>query len=203
MNTVTIDAQLRQDLGKSASRALRRQGQVPCVLYGSNGSSCIHFSAPAKAFNPIITSPNFVAAKIVVEGKEHDAFIKDAQYDSLTDDLQHVDFQVLTPGHPILTELPIRLNGLAAGVKAGGRLLQKMRKMRVKAMPEKLVSEVVVDVTNLEVGKSVRVRDVKIEGVEFLLSPATPIASVEITRALRAAAAAAAAAAASAGKKKK
>lgn len=201
MSSVKIDAQLRENLGKSASRNLRKNGQVPCVIYGEKGDACVHISAPSVAFKPIITSPNFVSAKVCVDGKEYDAFIKEAQYSPLTDELQHVDFQVLSPGHPILTELPIRLSGLALGVKAGGRLLQKMRKMRVKAMPEKLVSEVVVDVSNLEVGKSVRVRDVKIEGIEFLISPATPIASVEITRALRAAAAAAAAA--STGKKKK
>lgn len=202
MKTVVIEAQARQLLGKKSSADLRRADQVPCILYGDK-QECVHFSAHKGAFKAIITSPDFVAAEVQVNGKSYSAFLKDAQYSPITDEIQHADFQLLQPNHPVIIELPLKLKGLAVGVQAGGKLLQKVRRIKVKAMPDKLISEITVDVTPLEVGKSIRVRDLKLDGIEVLMQPAIPLASVEITRALRAAAAAAAAAAASAGKKKK
>lgn len=202
MKTVVIEAQSRDAVGKRNAANLRRNGHVPCVLYGEK-QECVHFHAHQKAFKSIITSPDFVAAEVQVDGKSYHAFLKQAQYSPITDELQHADFQLLQENHPVIIELPLKLHGLAVGVQAGGKLLQKMRRLRVKAMPDKLISEIIVDVTKLEVGKSIRVRDLNLDGIEALVPAATPIASVEITRALRAAAAAAAAAAASAGKKKK
>ena len=201
MKGIVIEGQLRTDLGKRHNKTLRADGSVPCVLYG--GGENVHFYAAEVAVKNIIYNSHFTTADIQVEGKTYSAFIKEAQFHPVTDKVQHIDFQLLVPGHPVVTNLPVSLHGLAVGVKAGGKLLQKVRQVKVKAMPDKLVSEIKVDVTHLEVGKSVRIRDINYEGIQIMMSPAIPIASVEITRALRAAAAAAAAAATGAKGKKK
>lgn len=201
MEGIVVEGQIRTDVGKKSTKAVRNEEMVPCVLYG-NGEN-IHFQAPITAFKKLIYTPYFNAADLRIDGKSYRAFIKDSQFHPVTDKLLHLDFQMLIPGQPVITDLPITLHGLAVGVKAGGKLLQKVRKVRVKALPEKLLSEIKVDVSHLEVGKSVRVRDIVSDGLQVMMSPAVPLASVEITRALRAAAAAAAAAAkAPKGKKK-
>jgi large subunit ribosomal protein L25 len=191
MKTVSIIGEARASTGKRNTKDLRNKNHVPCVLYGGNEN--IHFSALERAFKPILTTPDLVVAQIEVEGKTYQAILKDSQFDPIKDKPLHLDFQELVPGHAVNTELPIRLTGMAIGVKAGGRLLQKVRKLLVKAMPESLVSEIIVGVEHLDVGKSIRVRDIQLPGVQILNSPALPIASVEITRAIRSAQAAAAA----------
>ncbi len=191
MKTVSIIGEARASTGKRNTKDLRNKNHVLCVLYGGNEN--IHFSALERAFKPILTTPDLVVAQIEVEGKTYQAILKDSQFDPIKDKPLHLDFQELVPGHAVNTELPIRLTGMAIGVKAGGRLLQKVRKLLVKAMPESLVSEIIVGVEHLDVGKSIRVRDIQLPGVQILNSPALPIASVEITRAIRSAQAAAAA----------
>lgn len=189
MKTITVEGQLRKEVGKKATKAIRSAHGVPCVLYGSDQN--VHFSAGQKAVKPLIYTPDFQKAAIQVEGKTYTAIVKDLQFHPVTDELLHLDFQELVEGRKVLVELPVRLVGLAKGVRAGGKLLQKMRTVKVKTLPKYLVSEIVVNVDDLELGRSVRVRDIDLGGVEFVTPEATPIASVEITRALRSAAAAA------------
>ncbi|OWY19395.1 50S ribosomal protein L25 [Sphingobacteriales bacterium UPWRP_1] len=191
MKTLTIKGELRAATGSRSAKDLRNKNFVPCVMYG--GEQNIHFGAHERDFAPILHSPDLIVAEIDIDGKIYRTILKDAQFDPIKDQVLHIDFQELAPGHKVVTELPIRLTGMAAGVKAGGRLLQKVRKVKVKALPENLVSEIVVGVEALEVGKSIRIRDIDLPGVEFLSSPALPIATVEITRAIRSAQAAAAA----------
>lgn len=192
MKTLNIKGELRAETGSRNAKDLRNKNMVPCVMYG--GEQNLHFSASQRDFATLLHSPDLIVAEIELGGKTYRTILKDAQFDPIKDKVQHIDFQELVPGHKVITELPIRLVGMAAGVKAGGRLLQKVRKVKVKALPESLVSEIVVNVETLEVGKSIRIRDIDLPGVEFLNSSALPIASVEITRAIRSAQAAAAAA---------
>lgn len=189
MKNIVIEASLRTDTGKKSTKALRKNNLVPCVLYGGKGN--IHFSADVRAFKELLYKPEFSTAEIQIDGSSYKAFVKDSQFHPVNDNLLHVDFQELIEGQSVLTEIPIRLEGLAIGVKAGGKLNLKLRKLKVKTQPQYLVPEIVVNVAHLELSKSVRVRDVNMEGIEFVNPPAVPIASVEITRALRAAAAAA------------
>ncbi|MGB1206781.1 MAG: 50S ribosomal protein L25 [Chitinophagales bacterium] len=189
MKNIVIEASLRTDTGKKSTKALRRTNQVPCVLYGGKGN--VHFSADMRAFKDLFYKPEFSTAEIKIDGSSYKAFVKASQFHPVSDKLLHVDFQELVPGQTVLTEIPIRLEGLALGVKAGGKLTLKLRKLKVKTQAQYLVPEIVLNVEHLELSKSVRVRDVKMEGLEFVNPPAVPIASVEITRALRAAAAAA------------
>lgn len=192
MKTLNIKGDLRASTGSRNAKDLRNANMVPCVMYG--GEQNFHFSAHQRDFATLLHSPDLIAVEIELDGKTYRTILKDAQFDPIKDKVLHIDFQELIAGHKVITEVPIRLVGMAAGVKAGGRLLQKVRKVRVKALPESLVSEIVVDVAILEVGKSIRIRDIDLPGVEFLNSSALPIASVEITRAIRSAQAAAAAA---------
>ena len=190
MNTITISCKERTDVGKKSTKALRKEKQIPCVLYGGEGT--LHFSTAHNAFKDILKTPEFQKIALELGGKTYQAFLKDAQFHPVTDELLHADLQELIEGRKIFTEIPIRLTGLAKGVRAGGKLMLKERTLKVKTLPKYLVNELVVDVTELELSKSIRVSDVNIEGVEFMLAGAIPIASVEITRALRSAAAAAA-----------
>ncbi len=190
METLSVNAELRTDINKKTTKALRREEKVPCVLYG--GENTVHFAASARDFKKLLTSPKFHVVEINLDGKVHKAFLKAEQFHPVTDKLLHLDFQELVPGNKVLTKLPIRLTGLAKGVRSGGKLMVKERTVKVKAYPKDLVSEIVVDVTELELSKSVRVQDIDLPEVQFMDSPAIPIASVEITRALRSAAAAAA-----------
>ncbi|MGB0929285.1 MAG: 50S ribosomal protein L25 [Chitinophagales bacterium] len=190
MKAIAIEGTIRNSSGKKAAKQIRREGLVPCVIYG--GEKNVHFSVPLSAIRPLINTPDFNTVSITVEGNTYKTIIKSFQDHPVTDAITHVDFQELIDGRPIYTKIPVRLKGLALGVKNGGKLMLKMRTLKVKALPENLVSEINVDVTQLEVGKSVRVQSVNIEGIEVQNSPASPIASVDITRALRSAAAEAA-----------
>ncbi len=193
IKTVAVNGEARQEVGKRSTKALRHAGKVPCVIYGGNGENGnVHFSAPEGAFKDLVYTPDFVVADINVGGNVHRALVKDLQFHPVTDRILHIDFQELTEGKETTALIPIRLEGLAVGVRAGGKLMLNLRALSVRSTPENLVPEIVLDVSDLELGKAIRVRDIELEGVEVLNPPATPVAAVEITRALRAAQAAAA-----------
>lgn len=189
MQTVAIEGTPRNGFGKKAAKAFRKQGLVLCVAYG--GDTTIHFTAPSAAFKSLIYTPDFKVAEITVEGQTYRAILKDAQYHPVTDKLLHVDFLLLIEGRKLTTSVPIRMQGVAPGVKLGGKLTQITRRVKIKTTPEHLVGFLSVDVSGLVLGRSVRVRDlVKADGVQVLTSPGIPLASVEIPRALRSAQAA-------------
>ena len=191
MKSVKIQGQSRADVGKKSSNALRNEGQVPCVLYG--GDDVIHFSAPVSEFNDLLQSPAFVTASISVDGKEYNAVVKDMQFHPVTDALLHIDFLELVAGKPIVAEVPIQIEGRAKGVAAGGKLLTKVRKLKVKATPDNLEEYITVNVTNLGLNKSIKVKDLKAKmtGMEIMHPDGMPVASVITPRTLRTAGAAA------------
>ncbi len=188
MDTVAIKGNSRSDFGKSATKNIRRNGQVPCVIYG--GEEIVHFSAAPIDFKSLIYTADFKLAEIELDGKKYKCFLKDAQFHPVSDDLLHIDFIELIDGKSINLELPVRFKGAAPGVKTGGKLYQKLRSVKVKTTPEHLVDQIVMDVSSLELGQSIRVRDIEeLEGIAIMSSPGIPVASVEVPRALRSAAA--------------
>ena len=190
MESVAIKGTPRKDLGKKFTKAVRSAGQVPCVIYG--GENNIHFSAEVMAFRSLIYTPDFKLAEVEVDGKTYRCILKDIQMHPVTDDLVHLDFLELVPGKTIKLEIPVGAQGIAPGVKQGGKMFQKLRRVKVKTTPESLVEKLMVDVTGVDLGQSVRVRDIEVtEGIEMLSSPGIPVFSVEVPRALRSAAAAA------------
>ncbi len=188
MKAVKIECQKRENLGKAANKKLRQQGMVPGEVYGSEGN--IHFYADERAFKDLIYNPAFTKAEVVVDGKSYEAVIKELQFHPVTDKLLHVDLLMLEKGKPIIVDIPIKLEGRAKGVVGGGRLIQKVRKLRVKCLPEHLREYIKVDVTHLELHQSYKVGDLNEEKatLELLNSPSIPVCTVTTTRALRSAA---------------
>lgn len=182
MKTITIEGTLRKDSGKTATREVRKAGQVPCVIYG--GKETVSFAAPEREFKALIYTPEFNTATVKVEGKEFVCVYKELQFDPVTDKLKHVDFLELVPGKDLIVEIPIKLVGAAKGVADGGKIFQKLKKLKVKIPTDKLVGQFDVDVTNLGIGKSIRVAELKFDNVEIITAPNIPVVSVFVPRAV-------------------
>jgi len=193
MKSVKIEGTRRSDYGKKSSRQLRSQGMVPAVLYG--GNETIHFSAPLMVFRTIVYTPEFQLADLQIDGKSYRAIVKDIQFDVITDELTHVDFLELVDDRKVIANLPINFTGQSQGVKDGGRLLLKIKSLRVRTYPKYLQESIEVPIDNLQLHGNIRVEDVKADNMEILNSPRIPVASVVTTRALRQADSEAAAAA--------
>lgn len=203
MNTITIEGQLRTGFGKAATRQLRSQEMVPGVIYG--GAQEINFAAPAAAFKKLVYTPSFQFCEVKLEGKTYRTILKDLQFDKVNDELIHVDLLELVEDKKVIANIPLKFVGASKGVKDGGKLITKMKSLKIKTYPKHLREQIEVNVENLELNGNVRVEDVKIAEFEILNSPRIPIASVVLTRQLKqeeaAAPAAAPAAAAPAAKK--
>ena len=183
MNTVVIEGQLRTDSGKKAARDLRSQGNVLGVIYG--GKEEVHFYAPVLSFRALVYTSAFQVAEIKVDGKSYRAIVKDLQFDVVTDRLNHVDFLELVEDKKIVADLPFIFEGQPAGVKAGGRLQLRLKKIKVRTFPKHLTDGIKVDLTNLELNGNLRVEDIKAENMEIMMPGRQPVASVVMTRALR------------------
>jgi large subunit ribosomal protein L25 len=183
MKTITIEGQLRTEIGKQATRQLRSEGKVPGVIYG--GAQEISFAAPAFAFKSLVYTPNFQLAEVKLDGKTYQCIMKDLQFDKVTDRLQHVDFLELVEDKKVIATIPLKFTGTPAGVKDGGKLITKMKALKVKTLPKHLKENIEVDLTDLQLNGNVRVEDVKEEHYEILNSPRIPIASVVLTRELK------------------
>ena len=183
MKTITIEGQLRTETGKQAARQLRSQELVPGVIYG--GAQEINFAAPARDFKNLVYTADFQLAEIKIDGKSYTCIMKDLQFDKVSDHLNHVDFLELVEGRPVVASIPIKFTGAAVGVKNGGKLVTKMKALKVKTEPRYLRENIEVDVTDLDINGNIRVEVVNIENYEILNSPRIPIASVVTTRQLR------------------
>ena len=183
MQTITIEGTLRTGLGKGATRQLRSEGLVPGVIYG--GEKELSFSAPVVAFKTLVYTPSFQLAEIKLEGKTYRCILKEIQFDKVTDALNHVDFLELVEGKKVTATIPLKFTGAAKGVKDGGKLITKMKALKVKTMPGDLKENIEVDLTDLELNGNVRVEDVKEPKYEILNSPRIPIASIVLTRQLK------------------
>ncbi len=183
MKTITIEGQLRTETGKKVTRQLRSQGLVPGVIYG--GAQEVNFAAPVLSFKNLVYTPDFQLAEISLDGKSYRCILKDVQYDKVSDELAHLDFLELVEDRKVIANIPIKFTGVAAGVKGGGKLVTKMKNLRVKTLPKHLKENIEVDLTNLELNENIRVEDVKDENYEILNSPRIPIASVVLTRLLK------------------
>ena len=183
MKVITIEGQLRTESGKKATRLLRSQQLVPAVIYG--GTSEICFSAPASAFKSIVYTPEFMLADVTVNGTTHRCILKDLQFNKVSDLLIHVDFLELVDDKKVIASLPLKYVGTAVGVKAGGKLVTKMKSVKVKTLPKYLKEFIEVDITSLELNTNIRVQDIVAENMEIMNSPRIPIASVTMTRQLK------------------
>ena len=183
MKTITIEGQLRTGKGKTYSRSLRSQGLVPGVIYG--GSQEVNFAAPVIAFKNLLYTSEFQLAEINIDGSNYRCILKDVQLNKVSDEVAHLDFLELVEDKKVVATIPIRFTGTAVGVKGGGKLVTKMKTLKVKTLPKYLKENIEVDLTNLELNQNIRVEDVKDPNYEILNSPRIPIASVVMTRQLK------------------
>jgi len=189
METIAFNAEAR-DIGLKA-KSLRKEGKIPAVLYGPDVLE--HLSVQHNDVKKLIFTPDFVIGEVAIGGKSHKCIVKDIQWHPVTDEIRHIDFQALKEGTLVKVEIPVRFKGVSPGVKNGGKLMQSLRKIKVKLDPANMVEELYVDISGLELGDAVRVKDLEVaEGIELMVNEATPIAVVETPRALRAEEAAAA-----------
>lgn len=180
MKSFELNATKRTTLTKQETKKLRDAGMVPCVLYG--GSENVHFHAPVLDFRGLVYTPEVFTVNINVDGKTHQAVMQEVQFHPVNDSLMHIDFLEINPGKPVIMHIPVKINGTSEGQRQGGKLITKVRKLKVKALANHLPDAVDVDITSLQIGQSVRVSDLKIEGVEFLDSPNNILVGVRTTR---------------------
>lgn len=183
MKTITIEGQLRTGFGKSATRQLRSQELVPGVIYG--GAEEINFHAPAAAFRTLVYTPSFQIAEVKLDSKTYRTILKDLQFDKVNDKLIHIDLLELVEDKKVIAEIPLKFTGTSKGVKDGGKLITKMKSLKVKTYPKYLKEQIEVSIDNLELNGNIRVEDVKIDNYEILNSPRIPVASVVLTRQLK------------------
>jgi len=186
MKTFTIDGALRTEVGKKASKADRVAGRIPCVLYGGSNET-VHFTTTIADIRNLVYSPNFYKVVLNIDGKQHEALMKDLTFHPTTEEILHIDFHQLVPGSLVNAEIPVNIIGSSEGVRVGGKLLVKVRKLKVKSTPEALKDAIDVDITPLKLGQSIKVKDLPDQGFEILNARSIPIASIEIPRALRSA----------------
>lgn len=194
MKSIDIKGTVRTALGKKASREIRKTGAVPCNLYGEakgeNGLPVsLSFTATQEELRKLVYTPDIYSVNLNIDGKECKAIMKELQFHPVTDMLLHVDFYEITETKPIVMEVPIKLNGLAEGVKAGGKLAASVRKLKVKAPYTAIPEKLNIDVTNLGLGKTIKVGELSFEGLELVTSPSVVVCQVKMTRSAMSAAA--------------
>ena len=187
MKTFELSGELRTELGKKATKAVRAAETVPCVLYG--GKENVHFTVTIGNIRKLIYTPEVFVVELNVAGKTTKAIMKEVQFHPVSDKVLHIDFIEINEEKPVIVELPVQLKGLAEGVKAGGKLSLEMRKLKVKGIYTNIPEKVEVDVTEIGLGKSIQVGKIQLKDLEILNNKNGVVAQVKLTRAARGAAA--------------
>ncbi|MGM9712683.1 MAG: 50S ribosomal protein L25 [Prevotella sp.] len=196
MLEINVSGQARTDLGKKASKIIRKQGLIPCNIYGiEKGEDGLpvakSFVVPFSEIRKVVYTPNVYVVNVNIDGVEKKAIIKELQFHPVSDALLHVDFLEIVPEKPVTVGIPVKLIGHAAGVRSGGRLALAVRQLKVTASYLNIPEILEIDVTPLEIGKSIKVGELHFEGLEFATSKEVVVCSVQMTRQARAAAQAA------------
>jgi large subunit ribosomal protein L25 len=184
MKSVQLSGSPRANVGKTDAAALRAKGRVPCVIYG--GGEQVHFSADIRDFKKIIFTPETNLVEINVDGKSYNTVLQEAQYHKINDRLIHADFLLVSEDKPVTVQLPVKTNGQAEGVKAGGKLNIKMRKLKVRGLVSKLPEYIDLNIEKLVIGKAISAGDIHIEGITLLHPKNISVVSVDVTRAVSA-----------------
>ena len=190
MKSIEIKGTARPVVGKKSTRDIRKADSIPAVLYGvergeNNLPVATHFTVTNDEVRNLIYSPHIYSVDLVIDGKACKAVLKDLQFHPVTDRILHIDFYQITEEKPIVMEVPVALEGLAEGVRAGGKLQLQMRKLKVRATYDKIPEKLVVDVTPLGLGKTIKVGELNYEGLELVNSKEVVVCAVQLTRAAR------------------
>jgi len=189
MKTFDLKGEVRDDFGKKAARAYRREGLIPCVVYGGNEGENLNFVVKSSDVRNLVYTPEVFLVNLDLGEKKLMGIVKEIQFHPVKDNILHIDFLHVFEDKPVVIQIPVRLEGLAAGVRAGGKLSLDIRKLKVKALPANLPEELVVNVENLELGKSIQVGDLAFDNLEILNAKNSVVCRVQLTRAARGAAA--------------
>ncbi|MBR7017640.1 MAG: 50S ribosomal protein L25/general stress protein Ctc [Prevotella sp.] len=196
MKEINVTGQKRSETGKKASKLMRKEGLIPCNLYGEakgeNGLPvAMAFAVPMTELRKVVYTPHIYVVNLNIDGQHHTAIMKELQFHPVTDALLHIDFYEVNEAKPITIGVPVKLNGLAQGVRDGGRLALIVRKVNVTAMYQNIPETLDIDVTDLTIGKSIKVGDLKFEGLEMATSKEVVVCTIKATRKSNAAAQAA------------
>jgi large subunit ribosomal protein L25 len=186
MKSVSISGSPRANVGTKDAKALRAEGKIPCVLYG--GTEQVHFSALEKDFKPLVYTPEVKLADLNIDGRTFKATMKEVQFHPISDKLLHVDFLEVSDAKPVIIEVPVKVVGNSPGIKAGGKLVTKFRKLKIRSALANLPESITVNIDKLEIGDGVRVKDITLNGVTLLNTPNAVVVSVATTRNVAAAA---------------
>jgi len=181
MKSITIKGSERESVGKKATKALRNAGKVPCVVYG--GDKPLHFSAEELAFRDLVYTPNAHTVAIELDGGASvKAIMQDIQFHPVTDAIIHVDFYQLFDDKMVTMDIPVRLQGNSPGVRNGGRLLFRKRKLSIKALPAKLPDFFDIDISKLKIGQNISVASLMSEDFTILHPESQVVVQVKTAR---------------------
>ena len=187
MKSFDLKGTSRTEVGKKSTNELRKNNGIPCILYGIEKEAKA-FAVTADAVRKLVYTPDIHVVNLTIDGVECKAVLKDIQFHPVKDTILHLDFLQIVEDKAIVMEVPTVLTGLAAGVKLGGKLQQAIRKIKVKAVYANIPEKLTVDVTELALGKSIKVGELSFEGIELVTPAQTVVCSVAATRASREAA---------------
>lgn len=180
MKSVSMSGSLRENVGKKDAKAQRNQGLIPCVIYG--GEKQLRFVVDEKQFQSIIYTPEVKYAELDINGEKHIAIIKETQFHPITDKLLHVDFLEVVDGKEISIGIPVRIEGTSPGVLRGGKLAKKVRKLKVRGELKNIPENITLDISSLDINDTIKVSDIKIEGLTLIENPGTVVVTVLSTR---------------------
>lgn len=182
MKKVSLSGSLRENVGKKDAKRVRREGSIPCVIYG--GEKQIHFAVEDLAFDSLIFTPDVYEINLDIDGKKFTAILQDVQYHPVTDKVLHADFLEVLEGKPVIVGVPVHLIGDSVGVIRGGKLIQKMHKLRVKGLINKIPEFIDIDISNVNIGGSVKIREIELEDLTLLDPLNSVIVRVKAARAV-------------------
>ncbi|MDR0738032.1 MAG: 50S ribosomal protein L25/general stress protein Ctc [Prevotellaceae bacterium] len=182
MKTIELKGVGRTSITKAALKKLRKEGDVPCVLYGDNGKN-VHFSVVARDLKDLVYTPHAYLVKLSIDGASYTAVMREIQFHPVTDNILHIDFYPVREDRPVAIDVPIAISGNSEGVRQGGKLQIVNRRLKVSALPEHLPDVLNIDITNLALGKSILVGDLTYENVQILSPKVAIVCAVKATRA--------------------
>ncbi len=186
MKTFELKGESRTDLGKKATKAFRKGDKIPAIIYGGEkADTAIHFTVTNSDVRKLIYTPEIFLVDLTIDKTNYKAILKDIQFHPVTDAILHLDFLHVFEDKPIIIDVPVVLDGLAEGVKAGGKLSLDLRKIKVKALYKSIPEKVHVNVTSLALGKSIQVGELSFDGLELLNAKNSVVCRVQLTRAAR------------------
>jgi ribosomal protein L25, Ctc-form len=180
MKTIEIKGTFRTELGKKSSKELRKEGNVPCVIYGKEKN--IHFYAHENSFKNLVYTPEAHLVKLIIEDKEYSAVLKDMQFHPVKDNILHADFIELFPHKSVVINIPIKVTGDSVGVLAGGKLSIKRRTLKVKGLAENLPEDLPIDITNLKIHEGIKVGELTYDKIELLDPKKSMVLSIATSR---------------------